>query len=411
MRGEGRWFHAMLRIRLFLWCGLVLGAGCYAIGRNAETLTYLAIFLGAGLLVPVLLGAVARLNRSAVWPGVPPRSIWLWSLLSSLGLPFLLLWVLSTVLSGSATFGEFSDELSGLAFILALVVSFTTLVLSLALARSSPDSDVLKSPKARPWARGIAASAALLLPVWFVISHGLGTVPLLARDVRLDRPIDWKPGLAFPAAGYVRLRNGKEELQALTVESLQGPATFELVGVPLYLREAHEGYVIALPPGEHLARFHQRFYQKDAPRKTTEVRLQPVAVHSPLPDPVRLSWADRKKFLLPLAPVPGRPGSWQATLRGVVIGGPDDTDRTLTVKIWAKDRLDVSMGEAPLQIKPAWGSLRFLAIATVAVQKDGTWKCDLVVTRPPEEPPILKAPLVQVLLVADYSFNDPIEYP
>lgn len=412
VRGEGHWFRAMLRIEVFFWFALALGSGCVVYDQTWSSLASAGAYLAAGLLVPVALGALAALNRPSVWPGLSLRSTLAWSLLSSLGLPVFLLLALSTLFSSL-------DDVDGSTFLsyLAILVSYFTCVIALAVARTAPGPPPVSPPRARRWSRAVTVLSAILIPVGFVFFYGLDTIPLLARDHDLSRPLVWQPGPVFPDASYIRLRNPDDRIQLWQVSSLRGPA--ELQGIEAYDPSMYnqplnliEGRSFSLPPGERFIRF---FLQAPGAETTVHFRRLPLAPPA-APDPILLSWGGKKTFLLALSPVPRQPGTWRASLRGRMAGRiPPESERpSLTVGFWAAGPVKIGRSDAParptrdpwallgneIDLQPQFGPLLFSTLKDpIGVKGDGSWSCDFIVHADPE-PGSGKPPLIQVEITA-----------
>ena len=408
IRGEGHWFRAMLRIKVFFWFALALGSGFVAVSQTWSSLRYVAGYAAAGLLVPVALGALASLSRPSVWPGLGLRSILAWSLLSSLGPPILLLLALAAMLSSS---GSVDD--STFVSYLAILLSGFTCVISFAVARTATNPSPASPPRARRWTHAITALSAILIPAGFVLFYGLDTIPLLARDQDLSKPLVWQPGPVFPDASYIRFRNPEDRVQLWQVSSARGPAELQgietydpsLYNPPLILNQG--GQAFSLPPGEYLARFFQ-----NVPGAATTVEFRRLPWAPPAPDPIRLSWGDKKTFLLALSPVPSRPGTWRASLRGKMAGKrPPESERPLlTVGFWAADPVKIGRTDLPAKqtndpwailgnevgLRPQYGPIQFSTLTDpIGVQDDGSWTCDLIIQADPESGSG-KTPLIQM---------------
>jgi hypothetical protein len=396
VRGEGRWFHAMLRLRVFVWIGLILSTGCFAITR--ESSSYLVY--GAPLvLLPAFLGTLAFVSRPAVWPGLRLHSILVWSLLSSIGPPVLLLLVAHGLLTSSIE--PVAVDLPFSIYIAVVFVSCASCVVPFSLARTSKGSPSTSSTGARRWSRTAIALSVLLLPVWFAFCYGFDRIPAFARNEELSHTLVWTPGPSFPDARYIRLRNPEKQVQLWKVISFEGPGTFEAVIAPnQYDKAFTQDRILSLPPGEHLARFVQ---QKPGGKTTVRLRRQPFA---PLaPDPIPLSWGDVKTFRLPLSPAPGQRNTWSGTLRGRMALVPPASERpAFTIAAWAADSVKVRLANEPTEnavdLPRQYGPIVMPFSRQIQVRDDGTWTCDLLVVRTGDGSDSSKPPLLQIEITA-----------
>jgi hypothetical protein len=254
--GEGRWFHAVMRLRflfvitlvIVIWGGLVaLSNGLSAESLNTFWWVMAGLMLG-GVVVLALIGATVRIARASVWPEVSTRTVAFWSLCASAGLPLLLT---ALAVSVGIRLGGLTEEWEVVALVFAGFASVATAVALVTLARTAPPgpthaATLRQRRVSRVWSLGLVGGVLL----WFSVTYGFDHLPFIAQavtvegDTALELRADLRPKLS--SASYFRLVVAGPEPQWLEV-------TEESTHTETVLGESRlgRGNVIYLPEGRH----------------------------------------------------------------------------------------------------------------------------------------------------------------
>ncbi|HUE89316.1 MAG TPA: hypothetical protein VMO26_24825 [Vicinamibacterales bacterium] len=309
-RGEGRWFHAVMRLRFLYGFTLLFAIGgglAVMTGDSAmDFLLLTGVIALAAFLVQAVIGATARLARASVWPNVPARGVAFWSLSASAGLPLLLT---ALTLSLGAALGMSSADWEPLAVTFAGFTSLGAAVALVTLAQTAAaGTGDVPTPRQRrvsqSWSLGLAGGVLL----WFIGTYGFDSLPFFARTVHVgpDAPVALQTELRgrFSSASYFQLVVPDPDPE--WVQVTDGSQHTE---TRLGDRSLSRNSAIYLPPGRH--RVVMRGYVEEA--STDVVRLERIR-RVGLSDELLLDW-DPIFAVVVFNRVP-ESNEWHATVSG-----------------------------------------------------------------------------------------------
>jgi hypothetical protein len=390
--GEGRWFHAIMRLRLVYGPLVVLPVGLLVSSISEVFLAAVSV-LAVTLTAQLIVGLVARSARAAVWPRVAPRSAWGWSLAASAGLPFLLV---GLSVSALLSIGGYREEQAMVAMFgagLSLIAAVAVNTLSRAAVSSTTPA---VPPALRRVARIRLVVLLALVFIWAGLTYGRDSLPIFASSVRVDqKQIEMRAPLRphLSDSAYFRLVNRDPEPRWLRVTDTP-PETEVFVGADPLSRAS----LLMIPTGR------QRLVMRgqttnDAPQV---LRLEQIPAAA-----ANIVLQNETFVIAPFGPS-ADPSVWTATINGTV-ATPDLTrvrvhvhseigDSPLDVVIRPAadtNSVDGGIGSETVRVADPVGVARFSKfissqVAVLSVRPDGAWSVRLEL-RAPELPPELAA--------------------